>query len=107
MRVWSAPKTCAVRPRTQGGYRMSEGEMMLPNIVNSIGLACDIVGVILLFFCGLPSKVNRGGHTLVSALSLGKTPEGVKRWKRFERLSWLALVLLVLGFVLQIVSNHL
>ena len=86
---------------------MSESEMLLPNIVNSIGLIFDIVGVILLFFCGLPSKVNRGGATLFSSLSLGETPEGVKRWERFEFLSKLALVLLVLGFVIQLVSNHL
>ena len=64
---------------------MSECEMLLPNIVNSIGLTFDIVGVVLLFSGGPPwGSLDRVGRR--SGIGLG---------------------LLVFGFFLQIVSNHL
>ena len=79
-------------------------------IINSVGLFLDIIGVILLFIFGLPSRfVSDGPPT--NTLSFGWDPDSVKQWEkqwnRYKLVSWFALVLLVLGFVLQIVSNHL
>ena len=79
--------------------------------VNSVGLALDILGVILLFCYGLPPDVHpgRGGTTI--RWGGGDTPaeieEKTKRYKRYKRNSWVALGLLVLGFTLQIISNWL
>ena len=75
--------------------------------INSVGLVLDILGVILLFSFALPSRVIEGPPVL----SLGEDPDSTKqrekqrKWYKFW--SRLALGLLILGFVLQIVSNHL
>ena len=74
--------------------------------INSVGLFLDILGVILLFRFALPSRVIEGPPVL----SFGEGPDSTKqrekqqKWSKFW--SWLGLVLLILGFVLQIVSNH-
>ena len=78
--------------------------------INSVGLFLDIIGVILLFIFGLPSRfVSDGPPT--NTISLGWDPDSVKQWEkqwnRYKLVSWFAVVLLVLGFALQIVSNHL
>ena len=78
--------------------------------INSAGLFLDIIGVILLFIFGLPSRfVSDGPPT--NTLSFGWDPDSVKQWEkqwnRYELVSRFAVVLLVLGFALQIVSNHL
>lgn len=75
-----------------------------PNL-NTLGLGLDIAGVLLLFFFGLPPKVNRGG---VGYLVLeDATPSEKSKAKRNELISWLALFFLVVGFGLQIASNYL
>ena len=77
----------------------------LAKIINSLGLILDIVGVILLVRYGLPPEgVSRTGHNL---LAWGTNTEVQERAKRYDRLSWAAVILLVMGFVLQIVSNFL
>ena len=78
--------------------------------INSVGLVLDIIGVILLFIFGLPNRfVSDGPPT--NTLSFGWDPDSVKQWEKrwnwYERVSRFAVVLLVLGFALQIVSNHL
>ena len=77
----------------------------LAKIINSLGLLFDIVGVVLLFCYGLPPEgVSRTGAQL---LSVGISQEAQEKAKRYVRFSWAALIFLVLGFVLQIVSNFL
>ena len=79
--------------------------MPTPEIINSTGLFLDIIGVVLLFRFGLPSTTaDKRGSVL---LSVGTDKETKKEWKRHHRISWLAMVLIVVGFILQIVSNHL
>ena len=78
--------------------------------INSVGLVLDIIGVILLFIFGLPSRFVSDGPP-INTLSFGWDPDSVKQWEKqwkwYKFWSWFALVLLVLGFALQIVSNHL
>ena len=78
--------------------------------INSVGLFLHIIGVLLLFIFGLPSRfVSDGPPT--NTISFGWDPDSVKQWEkqwnRYKLVSWFAVVLLVLGFALQIVSNHL
>lgn len=78
--------------------------------VNSAGLVLDILGVVLLFFYGLPSTVERPEAGVFIEYPAGRTPEETKDreklWNRHQCMSRLGLTLLVVGFVLQIVSNH-
>lgn len=69
--------------------------------VSTAGLGLDIVGVILLFFHGLPHDAAYG-----TTLEWGDRRER-DDWKRALAWSRLGLVLLVAGFFLQAVSNHL
>lgn len=71
-------------------------------LVNTVGLILDIVGVILLFRFGLPPDVSRSGGNL---LTWGVDEDEVKKGKRYDKISWTALAVIVLGFALQIVST--
>ena len=66
-----------------------------------MGLGLDIVGVILLYRYGLPSRYPEDGISLI-------WPGGdsdPKEQNRFKNLSRSAIILLILGFVLQIVGT--
>ena len=77
----------------------------LANIINSLGLSLDIIGVALLFRYGLPPEnVSRTGAQL---LAWGTDPAVREKGRRYVRMSWVALCCLVVGFALQIVSNFL
>lgn len=82
---------------------------MTSNIINSAGLALDIVGVILIFKYGLPLKLK---HPEDPALFTWGRPEGEEKRKlteqrnRYQFRSRLGRGLLILGFALQIASNH-
>ena len=76
--------------------------------MNSIGLAFDIIGVILLFFFGLAPDVSKpvqGTKIIWPGPPVGKDEE--RRYKRHWWFSHAGLGLLVIGFILQIISNWL
>ena len=74
-------------------------------VISVIGLCLDIVGVVLLWRFGLPPDVRRGG---VGFLMLQKTDEReAKRAAMYDRLSHVALALIVIGFVAQAVGTAL
>ena len=77
---------------------------LLPEIINSLGLALDIIGVILLFFYGLPEQINKTG---AGVLTWDNDPKEAEKWKRYKKRSYWALALLTIGFLLQIASNWL
>ena len=72
--------------------------------LNSIGLAMDIAGVILLYFFGLSKNITREGAQYIY---WGGDEEEQQQWIRYRFLSRVGLILLVIGFSLQIVSNFL
>ena len=71
-------------------------------IVNTVGLALDIVGVVLLFRFGLPPDVRRGGANF---FTWGIDNDEARTASRYDKISWSALGLIVFGFALQIVST--
>ncbi|MCF1193125.1 hypothetical protein LRR18_16170 [Mangrovimonas sp. AS39] len=74
------------------------------NLLNSIGLVLDIIGVIMLFKYGLPADVSKDGTV---GLALQETNyDDIRKWKKYNFWSRFALGLLVLGFLLQIISNQ-
>lgn len=67
--------------------------------ISVLGLCLDIIGVLLLWRFGLPPDVRRGG---VGFLMLEQTDENeAKKAVAYDRLSHVALALIVAGFVLQ------
>jgi len=74
------------------------------NDLNSIGLIFDIIGVLLLFKYGLPNDLNKKGLTGMSFVTVNK--EEVKKYKRYKRWSYIALSAILIGFIIQILSNQ-
>lgn len=68
------------------------------NLINSLGLFIDVIGVVILFY---------NGDLLVESLQIinGDKRAAVRMGKKRKR-SKFALFLLVIGFILQIVSNY-
>ena len=72
--------------------------------LNSIGLALDIAGVVLLFKFGLPESIDRRGH---SHLILPQIDEEEKaKGKRYDRWARVGLLLLILGFSFQLLGSY-
>jgi hypothetical protein len=77
----------------------------ISKVVNSIGLVMDVVGVFLLFKFGLPEDVRRKGQ---GYLLLEETDQiEIAKAKRYDCWARIALLLVVLGFMTQLVSNFL
>ena len=72
-----------------------------PEVVNTLGLLLDIVGVVLLFRFGLPPDVSRTGAV---GWTLGTDEAEALKARRYDCWSWTALALIVTGFVLQIIA---
>jgi hypothetical protein len=74
------------------------------NLVNSIGLVCDIIGAVLIWRYGLPEPISRSGDVLLS-LEIDETEKA--KAKQFDCIARFGIILLVSGFILQLVSNFL
>ena len=72
--------------------------------LNTLGLILDIIGVIILFKFGLPADVSKEGH--IGMAFQGTNTDDIKKYKKFDIWSRIGLGLLILGFLLQIVSNY-
>ena len=85
------------------------GMSWISDTMNSVGLALDIVGVVLLYKFGLPSKAEHPDEPVHFVLA-GPSPDErlprEKKWNRYSFWSHCGLILLIVGFVLQLVSNH-
>lgn len=75
------------------------------NLVNSIGLVCDIVGALLVWRFGLPEPISRSGA--INIICEQADESEVAQAKRFDRFAGCGISLIVGGFVLQLVSNFL
>ena len=78
-------------------------EISCSDTVNSIGLLLDIAGAILLWKYGLPESISREGTI---PLVIGQIDGAeVAKAKTYDCWSKFGLTLLILGFVLQLISN--
>lgn len=77
----------------------------MAKIINSAGLVCDIVGAVLLWLYGLSEQIDRTGATTFATEDVDT--EAPARAKRYDKYARLGLALLVIGFVLQLISNFL
>ena len=79
-------------------------------VINSVGLLLDIAGVVLLFFFGLPSRIKHPDD--LQLMGWGTHVQGLHgasvraKWDWHQRMSRLGLLFLIVGFALQIASNH-
>jgi hypothetical protein len=71
-------------------------------LVNAIGLAFDIIGVLFLWKYGLPSPVNREGKSIAV---YNVSDESVALAKRCRIMSGVGIVLICVGFIFQFASD--
>lgn len=79
--------------------------MSLPNCINSAGLVLDIAGAALVWKFGLPLEISRSGFQY--RITEGIDHVEAAKARRYDRLSALGFLLLVVGFGLQLWSNFL
>jgi hypothetical protein len=72
--------------------------------LNDIGLLLDLLGAGLLFFFGIAPNLSREG---TMALSAGESDFVKRRARLFDALGKLGLALIFVGFLGQLLSNHL
>jgi hypothetical protein len=77
--------------------------MTTANLLNSVGLVLDIVGAVLLWRYGLPEALSRSG-AIYMILEQNDPAEAAKA-KWYDRLANWGMLLLVVGFALQLASN--
>ena len=81
--------------------------MICADIVSSVGLLVDIVGVALVYKFGLQADVRETGGTEI-LWGGGKSEEEAKgEHRHYKRMSRFGLVCLIIGFALQLISNFL
>lgn len=78
-------------------------ELSCSDVVNSIGLAMDIFGAILLWKYGLPAAINRDGLEVITVSQVNEAE--VAKAKKYDRWSQLGVTLLIAGFIFQLISN--
>jgi hypothetical protein len=71
--------------------------------MGSIGLALSFTGTMILFFFGLPPRVRESGARYL--LLEGEDQAEIKKGRRYRNISRLGLVLLALGFLLQLLER--
>lgn len=73
-----------------------------PQFLASLGLIVDIVGAVLLFLYGLPAKLDREGHDYIITEAINEDEK--RKAAKFDRLGRAGLLLLVFGFLLQLIA---
>ena len=70
-------------------------------ICNIIGVAANLVGVIILFLFGMPFRVRTGGNQVIFTTS-NRNEEIVRTEFWYTVLGWIGLGLIVLGSIFQV-----
>jgi hypothetical protein len=83
-----------------------EKHFMLPaGRWTTVGLLLSLIGVLLLFRYGMPYRVRTGGSSIY--ISSSSDPREAALERRYHKLGWLGLVLIVIGTICQIVGAYL
>jgi hypothetical protein len=67
--------------------------------VGAIGVVVSAVGVILLFFFGMPFRTKTGGVTHIISASIDEGEKRIER--RFTALGWIGFALVLIGSGMQ------
>ena len=80
--------------------------MTISFILQQTGLTLDIIGAILLFMYGLPSRLKgEEGESLVDAISDQDLAANQKHDAKIRFRAYVGIVFLILGFILQFLGN--
>src|SRR5262249_14284167 len=76
-----------------------------PKVVNTLGLVLELLGVLILFWFGMPFHVPTGGVTTMSTGEIDQAAVALEL--RYTIFGYVGLALLVIGTVLQITATWL
>lgn len=68
-----------------------------------LGLASSLAGAIIIFFFGLPPNVRESGMRYLALEQEDK--DEIKKGKRYRMISRIGLILLAVGFLLQLLEK--
>ena len=68
-------------------------------ILNSVGLGLDILGVVVIWIFGIPN------HLAYKGVQIRIKEETRAKQERYRKISHLGLILLIAGFLFQLASN--
>lgn len=71
-------------------------------LINLIGLTLDVAGVILIFFYGISPMIDTDGNTYRISGEIDENE--IKKAKKYKCASRLGLLLVIIGFIFQLVS---
>jgi len=71
--------------------------------MDTVGLALNFTGALIIFFFGLPPRVRESGARYL--LLEGEDKEEIRKGIRYRRISRLGLILLAIGFLLQLLGR--
>ncbi len=76
------------------------------NLVSSIGLVFDIIGVLILFKYGLPSKIQNHKGSIIREEGKEEEKARKKENKKIKQWANLGLILILIGFLLQLIGTN-
>ena len=74
------------------------------NVIPFLGLGCNIAGVVMLFFYGLPSKLKEHGGSILLEERKEAEKKRKKENEKITRSAYIALTLTLIGFILQLIG---
>lgn len=77
--------------------------MSITDILSVLGLSLDLIGVVILFFFGIPPGLHVSGQS-VMVKDQADHDMKTKLGQRYQKMQKLALAILIVGFALQIVA---
>jgi len=80
-----------------------EVNIQVQALISSIGLILDIIGAIIIYKFGLPENVDRSGTTYLISDEVDKNEKD--KAKKYDRNSSWGISFLIIGFMLQGISN--
>ncbi len=76
------------------------------NLISSIGLIADIIGVLLLFKYGLPSMLKENGGGLLLEEDAAEEKIRINTNDKIKRRAYFGLTLILIGFLLQLIGTN-
>ena len=71
--------------------------------IAAIGLILDIIGAIIIFKYGIPRNLNPHGHTFKVMEQVNQ--EEIDKFRKYKSRGDFGLLLLIIGFVLQLIGQ--
>ena len=75
----------------------------LSAIISSIGLLLDVAGAVIIYRFGLPENIDRSGTKYIVGVEVDEAEIAMAKF--YDRMSFVGISLLVIGFSLQALGN--